>query len=73
MSDYKIEAHNAKEPTSVCVANILELHERVVASLETLDGGGGKELAKNSAENLVNNIDKVEVLSDNDKKGRLLD
>lgn len=53
-------------------ANILKLHERVVASLETLDGGGGKELAKNSAENLVN-IDKVEVLSDNDKKGRLLD
>lgn len=51
--------------------NKQEVHEKVIASLEGLDRGGGKELAKNSADNLVSNIDKVEILSDNDKRIRM--
>lgn len=51
--------------------NRQEIHEKVAEALEGLDRGGGKDLAKNSADNLVNNVDKVEVLSETDKKGRL--
>ena len=50
-----------------------EVHERVIASLEGLDRGGGKELAKNSSDNIVSNVDKVEVLSDNDKRAQTSD
>ena len=57
--------------SSVYGINKQEVNEKVVASLEGLDRGGGKELAKNSADNLVSNIDKVEVLSDNDKRTRI--
>lgn len=57
--------------SSMYGTNKQEVHEKVIASLEGLDRGGGKELAKNSADNLVSNIDKVEILSDNDKRIRM--
>ncbi len=73
LSDKETNVKGASESATIVAMNRHEMNERMISILESLDRGGGRELAQNSANNLVTNVSKVDVLSDHDKKTKLPD